>query len=170
MNQYSELRAILSSTPSVIQQNTRRAIDNYGCNCPTDQTYKETSGRELWSIIHKMMFRIVYVFYQEKRPTYWLLERVKTFKSFVQSLILLHPCTMCGDNWMMTLTNAPFPDIVNDTDPIDYMLWTWHIHNNVNVALGKPEFSIESFAKWTQCTIDSIEMSASDWKATTNRN
>jgi hypothetical protein len=87
-------------------------------------------GPFFWHTIH-----IVALGYP-KNPTY---TDKKCAKEFYESLAFLIPCTVCREHYKEHITKNPLTPYL-DTKK-DLLQWTINIHNQVNIKLGKPEWT-----------------------------
>lgn len=88
----------------------------------------------LWSIIHK--YALDSKNFQEKQA----------FKLFMKSLAENFPCETCKPHFKKMLNEIRPEDfegkMYNGVD-ISYFYWTFHMHNLVNIRLGKKILSLE---------------------------
>jgi len=89
-------------------------------------------GPFFWHTIH-----IVALGYS-KNPTY---TDKKCAKDFYESLAYLIPCPVCREHYKEHLTSKPISTFLDSRT--DLIKWTIDIHNKVNKAAGKPEWTLE---------------------------
>jgi hypothetical protein len=89
-------------------------------------------GPFFWHTIH-----IVALGYP-KNPTY---TDKKSAKEFYESLAFLIPCPLCKEHYKEHLSKKPLTPFLDSRT--DLIKWTVEIHNIVNKATGKPEWTLE---------------------------
>lgn len=71
------------------------------------------------------------------------------YKKFFTDVGKVLPCPICRGHYNENILNNPPDDYLKN--PTDLFLWTVHIHNEVNLATGKPTWSdiqaIEYYSK-----------------------
>ncbi len=68
-----------------------------------------------------------------------------TFIQFINLLIIIFPCSVCGENLIKEIENLPIKQYINTS--IQLAEWTWILHNRVNKRLRNPIFSKKQFYK-----------------------
>ncbi|KAF5306672.1 hypothetical protein FQR65_LT07227 [Abscondita terminalis] len=93
-------------------------------DCPLD---KDKLGSSTWGLLHTMAAK-----YPEK-PT---IEDKEGMKQFFNLLGKFYPCEPCAHDLRIDLKKDP-PCVNNQQE---FSQWLCHLHNKVNIKLGKPEF------------------------------
>jgi hypothetical protein len=62
-------------------------------------------------------------------------EKLEAFRTFVQSLAVLLPCSKCSEHFLQMITS------LKTDSPESALKWTIDTHNNVNERLGKPRLT-----------------------------
>lgn len=64
-------------------------------------------------------------------------------KAFFESLTHVLPCPVCREHYKQKIATTPIDPALNSRG--DLILWVWEIHNDVNVMLGKPTVTVDTF-------------------------
>jgi mitochondrial FAD-linked sulfhydryl oxidase len=89
-------------------------------------------GPSMWNVIHSVAARYpVTVTYEER----------KAYLNFFTSLCYIIPCDSCKFHYSVYVRKHNI-DLRNRQS---LMIWTFHLHNDVNERLGKIKFEKEAF-------------------------
>jgi hypothetical protein len=64
-------------------------------------------------------------------------------RKFFESLQTVLPCPVCRQHYAQKLLDTPIEPALQSRGELIH--WAWDIHNSVNVMLGKPTITVETF-------------------------
>ena len=116
---------------------------------PSYDGFKAEVGRAAWKFLHTLGSKF------PQNPT---LEEKERYLGFILEFSKLYPCQECREDFQKILKGSP-PQVRQSyltpskvSSNYDFNLWLCHVHNLVNIKLGKPEFDCSVLQeRWSDC-------------------